>query len=76
MSLRHDRHVMNVHVALEATREFVVNRLFVRLAMAIGTLRDVFVPVLVAGDAGNGPVLAGTVGQFLEHLGMTGTAGV
>jgi hypothetical protein len=44
------------------------------LAMAVGTLRYIAVLVLVAGDAGYRPVLAGTLRQFVEYFAMTGTA--
>ena len=47
----------------EAAREFIVERLFVRLAVTVGTLRYIAVPVLVAGYAGQRTVLAGALRQ-------------
>jgi len=52
-------------MAGEAAREFIVERLFVRFAMAVGTLRDKAVFVLVAGYAGDRPVLAAALRQFV-----------
>jgi hypothetical protein len=52
-----------------------MERLFVRLAMAVGALRDIAVLVLVAGNAGQRPVLAGAPQQFDENLGMAGPTG-
>lgn len=46
-----------------------------RLAMTVGTLRYIAVLVLVAGDAGQRPVLAGVPQQFDEYLGMAGSTG-
>ena len=60
---RHDRQIVDVDMAGKAAREFIVERLFVRLAMTVGTLRDIAVFVLVAGYAGDRPVLAGVLRQ-------------
>jgi len=49
--------------------------LFVGLAMTVGTVWYIAVLVLVAGDAGQRPVLAGVPQQFDENLGMAGTTG-
>jgi len=49
--------------------------LFVGLAMAVGTLWNVAVLVLMAGDAGQCPVFTGVSQQFYEYLGMAGTTG-
>lgn len=46
-----------------------------RLAMTVGTLRNVAVLVLVAGDTGQRPVFAGISQQFDEYLCMAGTTG-
>ena len=50
-------------MAGEAAREFIVECLFVRLAMTVGTLRYIAVSVLVAGYAGQRAVLAGALRQ-------------
>ena len=50
-------------MAGEAAREFIVERLFVRFAMTVGTLRDIAVFVLVTGYAGQRPVFAGVLRQ-------------
>jgi hypothetical protein len=50
---------VHVDMACEAAREFIMECLFVRLAMTVGALRDIAVLVLVAGNAGQRPVLAG-----------------
>lgn len=62
-------------MAGEAARKFIVECLFVRLAMTVGTLRYIAVSVLVAGYAGQRPVLAGVLRQLVEYLGMAGTTG-
>ena len=59
----------------EAARELIVESLFVRLAVTVGTLRHIAVSVLVAGYAGQRPVLAGVLRQLVEYLGMAGTTG-
>ena len=66
---------MDVYVAGKASRISIVYRLFVRLAMAVGTLRYIAVLVLVAGDTGYRPVLAGVILQFVEYLAMAGATG-
>lgn len=48
-------------MAGEAARKFIVEQLIVRLAMAVGTLRHIAVPVLVAGDARERPVFGGAL---------------
>ncbi|OGR28135.1 MAG: hypothetical protein A2X79_00040 [Desulfuromonadaceae bacterium GWB2_53_15] len=63
---------MNVDVAGEALREFLVNQLLVRFAMATGTLGDKPVPILVAGDAGDLLVLAGVLRYRIKFLGVAG----
>lgn len=63
-------------MAGEATWEFLMECLIVWLAMAVGTLRNVAVLALVAGDAGYRLVLAGALRQFVEYFAMTGTARV
>lgn len=60
-------------MAGEAAREFIMECLFVRLAMTVGTLRHIAVFVLVAGYAGQRPVLADVLRQFVEYLGMAGS---
>lgn len=62
-------------MAGETVRELVEECLFVRLAVTVGTLRNIAVFVLVACYAGQRPVLAGIVCQFAEYLGMAGAAG-
>ena len=54
---------MDVNMAGKAAREFIVERLFVRFAMTVGTLRDIAVFVLVAGYAGQRSVFAGVLRQ-------------
>jgi len=56
---------MDVDMAGKATREFIVKRLFVWLAVTVGTLRDIAVFVLVAGYAGDHTVLAAALRQFV-----------
>lgn len=66
---------MYVDMAGEATRKLVVECLFVRQAMTVGTLRYIAVFVLVAGHTGERAVLAGVLRQSGEYLGMAGTTG-
>src|SRR6185369_12276836 len=63
-------------MAREAAWEFLMECLVVRQAMAVGTLRNITVLVLVAGYAGYGSVFAGAVRQFVEYLAVTGRAGI
>jgi hypothetical protein len=62
---RHDRQIVDVDMAGQAAREFIMERLFVRLAMTVGTLRDKAVFVPVAGYAGDRSVLAAALRQFV-----------
>jgi hypothetical protein len=71
----HVRQIVDVNVAGEAARKLLVEGLFVRQTVTVGTLRYKAVLVLVAGHAGQGTVLAGVVRQLGEDLAMTGTTG-
>ena len=54
---------MDVDMTGEAAREFIVESLLVRLAVAVGTLRHKAVLILVAGYTGQRPMLAGVLRQ-------------
>jgi len=67
---------MNIYMAAEAFRIFVMHCLTVRFPMAVGTLRNKAVFILVTGYAGQGVMLAGAFRQVGICLGMAGTAGI
>ena len=52
---------MDIDMAGEAAREFIVECLFVRQSMTIGTLRHIAMFILMAEYAGQGSVFAGVL---------------